>query len=527
MTVQRGWARRLSPRMLLVAVTSVVMVLSALAVAQTDIGSPTPVSVATLAGGESPLPAGETLPGEDLAALDAAAPEAAPNTEQSTTTTAAESTTTTARAFGAATAAAARTPAHPPCNIPDRPDAPTATAGATAAAGPIRPACPRPCARSDSPTTNGAAELARPACPPPPCGPTTDPGAGKTEPAPGKIEPAPPGRVDPVQPVKPAAAQPSKANAAQPVSSAAQETTPCPPPCYGYDTGNGAAGCPQPCPAYATADGRPAPCPQPCPAYATADGKPAPCPPPCYSTQTGGAEPSCPPPPCAYPTEPDGGIGNTRPAILIYCPPPCSTTPEADASCPPPPCYTAKPAPASATTAGGASPLAPSQSCPPPCYEANPAPASTTAGGSDPAPPSRPCPPPPCPSAAATDQSCTPPCSYPGGDGSGAGGFAPCADSSGVAGRIGAGPTCPVERSDQACADKPVETALRLLRQDSSVAATATSRADGTFRMAAEPGSYKLVADWPSRVGGCIPVEVSVDRGRFTYAEVRCDTGIR
>ncbi len=35
------------------------------------------------------------------------------------------------------------------------------------------------------------------------------------------------------------------------------------------------------------------------------------------------------------------GIGNTRPAIMIYCPPPC----ERDASCPPP-CYEAKPMPA-------------------------------------------------------------------------------------------------------------------------------------------------------------------------------------
>jgi hypothetical protein len=39
-TVQRTWAGRLSPRMLLVALTSVVMVLSALAVSQADIGSP-------------------------------------------------------------------------------------------------------------------------------------------------------------------------------------------------------------------------------------------------------------------------------------------------------------------------------------------------------------------------------------------------------------------------------------------------------------------------------------------------------
>ena len=68
---------------------------------------------------------------------------------------------------------------------------------------------------------------------------------------------------------------------------------------------------------------------------------------------------------------------------------------------------------------------------------------------------------------------------------------------------------------------------MRLVRQDGTVAAAGNSGADGAFRMVAAPGSYRLVADWPSRVGGCPPVEVTVERGRFTYADVRCDTGIR
>jgi hypothetical protein len=45
--------------------------------------------------------------------------------------------------------------------------------------------------------------------------------------------------------------------------------------------------------------------------------------------------------------------------------------------------------------------------------------------------------------------------------------------------------------------------------------------------MIVAPGSYRLVADWPSRIGGCGPVEVTVEYGRFTYTEVSCDTGIR
>jgi len=143
----------------------------------------------------------------------------------------------------------------------------------------------------------------------------------------------------------------------------------------------------------------------------------------------------------------------------------------------------------------------------------------------DTAPPS---PPPPCPSAAPGEPGCTPPCSYePSAGGPAAGSFAPCPDPSGVEGRVTAGPTCPVQRADDPCPDKPVETTLRLLRRDGSVAATGKSGADGTFRIAAAPGSYRLEADWPSRAGGCSAVDVTVEQGRFTHADVSCDTGIR
>jgi hypothetical protein len=198
---------------------------------------------------------------------------------------------------------------------------------------------------------------------------------------------------------------------------------------------------------------------------------------------------------------------------MISCPPPCSSDANSGNSCPPPPCEK-------------------DASCPQPCYSTQSTPAYDTIA---PVPPSRSCPPPcqgpnacppPCPSAAPTTGSCTPPCSYPGGGGSGAA-FAPCPAPSGVEGRVTAGPTCPVQRADQPCADKPVETTLRLLRKDGSVAATGRSAADGTFKMTAVPGSYRLVADWPSRVGGCAPVDVTVENGRFTHADLSCDTGIR
>ena len=41
--------------------------------------------------------------------------------------------------------------------------------------------------------------------------------------------------------------------------------------------------------------------------------------------------------------------------------------------------------------------------------------------------------------------------------------------------------------ADESCPDKPVETTLRLLRPDGSVAATGKSAPDGTFRQFTEP----------------------------------------
>ena len=74
-----------------------------------------------------------------------------------------------------------------------------------------------------------------------------------------------------------------------------------------------------------------------------------------------------------------------------------------------------------------------------------------------------------------------------------------------------------------------METTLRLVRADGSVAAAGKSGPDGTFRFAAPPGTYQLVADYGSAggPGGCPPVDVVVEADRYTYADVACDTGIR
>jgi hypothetical protein len=99
---------------------------------------------------------------------------------------------------------------------------------------------------------------------------------------------------------------------------------------------------------------------------------------------------------------------------------------------------------------------------------------------------------------------------------------------SGVDGTVNASPTCPVERADEPCPPRPVQTQVRVVRADGSVAAKANSDVAGRFRVEVSPGRYRLEADYPSGPGsGCTPVDVVVEAGNFTHADIDCDTGIR
>jgi hypothetical protein len=99
---------------------------------------------------------------------------------------------------------------------------------------------------------------------------------------------------------------------------------------------------------------------------------------------------------------------------------------------------------------------------------------------------------------------------------------------SGVEGTLRASPTCPVQRADQPCAARPVDTDVRVIRGDGTVAARTHSGADGRFRVDVTPGRYRLEADHLSGPGrGCTPVDVVVEAGGFTHADIECDTGIR
>jgi hypothetical protein len=102
----------------------------------------------------------------------------------------------------------------------------------------------------------------------------------------------------------------------------------------------------------------------------------------------------------------------------------------------------------------------------------------------------------------------------------------------GIEGTATMGPTCPVERDppDPDCADRPYEGDLVLTTPDQGrIVKKFFTDADGEFRVAIGPGQYSIRSDPAS---GNFPYcsaqgTITVEAGRFTKADVSCDTGIR
>ncbi len=110
------------------------------------------------------------------------------------------------------------------------------------------------------------------------------------------------------------------------------------------------------------------------------------------------------------------------------------------------------------------------------------------------------------------------------------------AGASGVEGIVLVGPTCPVERVDSPCADRPAAVALAAYAGTAGAAqvvGTVTSGADGRFRLSLPPGTYTLQrAPCDPRTGNCnfpriIPQPVTVRAGAYAAVVVHGDTGIR
>lgn len=119
-----------------------------------------------------------------------------------------------------------------------------------------------------------------------------------------------------------------------------------------------------------------------------------------------------------------------------------------------------------------------------------------------------------------------------GAAGSAAGSISAVRPASGIAGRIEAGPTCPVERlpPDPRCAPRPLSARVRIRRAgDAHALKVIRSAANGHFRVRLSPGVYILT---PLRSGSAFPrppgpMRERVRSGHFTRVTIVYDTGIR
>jgi hypothetical protein len=116
-----------------------------------------------------------------------------------------------------------------------------------------------------------------------------------------------------------------------------------------------------------------------------------------------------------------------------------------------------------------------------------------------------------------------------------AGNTTPAADGTTPAARSGiAGITvidnCPVQRAGSPCAGVAVAAQVSIVDSGSgTVVATATSRADGHFTVAVEPGRYliRVVSVGTRLPHPQNPASVTVTAGQFTPVTVHIDVGIR
>jgi hypothetical protein len=94
------------------------------------------------------------------------------------------------------------------------------------------------------------------------------------------------------------------------------------------------------------------------------------------------------------------------------------------------------------------------------------------------------------------------------------------------AGRVTAGPTCPVERVDHPCPPSPVVAEVQA-RIAGRVIARTRSHPDGSYQLRLPPGTYTVIALARGTTPRCAPVEVTIAASNTTSANISCDTGIR
>jgi hypothetical protein len=97
----------------------------------------------------------------------------------------------------------------------------------------------------------------------------------------------------------------------------------------------------------------------------------------------------------------------------------------------------------------------------------------------------------------------------------------------GIEGTVLLGPQCPVQTAEDPCPDLPFQAWIQVLELDGRPLARIRSGEDGTFRIGLRPGSYVLDPDSGDPFPHASPMEVTVQKGRFTSVIVHLDTGIR
>ncbi len=101
--------------------------------------------------------------------------------------------------------------------------------------------------------------------------------------------------------------------------------------------------------------------------------------------------------------------------------------------------------------------------------------------------------------------------------------------SSGILGSAKIGPTCPVVQNplpDQ-CKDKPYQAKLRIVDKSQAIVSHFSTDANGLFKVALSPGTYRIESDSDAMLPRLSPTEVVVNAHVFTNISLVFDSGIR
>jgi hypothetical protein len=104
---------------------------------------------------------------------------------------------------------------------------------------------------------------------------------------------------------------------------------------------------------------------------------------------------------------------------------------------------------------------------------------------------------------------------------------APAVSGTGVSGVALVGPTCPVQRLDDACADKPWQGIVVARSLSGSDAGRAMTDAEGRFSIQLQPGTYLVVTLTSGVLPAPASAQITVVTGQMTQLELILDSGIR